>query len=845
MKKILKWPIMILLFVLSLKIISISARPSFVYAKDQKRVLVLNSYSVSYPTTLSQIDGIKSVLKSTDIVIDVEFLDSKRLNNEENLQNFYESLKYKMDCFEKYDVIIVCDDNALLFAVNHQEDLFNNIPIVFLGVNNVDLAKEASKDEYITGVVEAISIKETVETALSVNKKAKSLYIIADSTRTSEGNLKSFYEVVSQIKPELENISVEEINLKNYTYLEFAEKLGTIDKNDIVLLLSALIDENMQTYDFYKSLDLINENCAAPIFHLWEHGIGQGALGGKVISHYEQGRQAATMVQAVLGGEKIGNIELIENSPNVFIFDYNEMNKHSIIKSDFPAGSVIINEQLSFYEKNRILVLGTVAVLIILISVIILLIINIINRKKFECELKEKNFELLNSRKEIEESRIKLKYQYDRLYQYAYFDELTGLPNKANLYEKIGKLIDVENCRNNNFTILFVGLDNFKIINDTFGHSVGDEIIKIISTRLQNLTIENKFVSRLAGDEFIILIENCNDTLKIKEEVNKIHDSFKKSIKSKGNKFYVSASTGVSLYPQDGITISDLLKNADAAMYKAKINGKNGNQFYRKSINEDLNRKLVIQNGLHNALENNEFKLVFQPQVDIKTGRIIGYEALIRWYNPECGFVSPNEFIPIAEENGLIIDIGQWVLEESCLFTNKINKMIDDNIVVSVNISSKQLMQDNFVLIVQETLAKYNVKAELITLEITETSLIENFKDNARKLRDLKNKGFKIALDDFGTGYSSLYYLSKLKIDTLKIDKSFIDDLLIKGKMNLTKAIILIAHSLGLHVVAEGVEEHKQLKMLNRYRCDFVQGYIFSKPIDVDEALELVNKEYL
>ncbi|WP_461206835.1 ABC transporter substrate binding protein [Clostridium sp. DL1XJH146] len=840
MKKILKRTILILIFVMSLEIISITFSPKFVYAKNQKRVLVINSYSMSYPTTQSQIDGIKAVLNSTDTVIDVEFLDSKRLNTTKNSENFYRSLKYKIESFDKYDAIIACDDNALLFTVEHQEDLFNKIPIVFLGVNNVDLAKEASKNKYITGGIETLSMKETIEVALSINKEAKTIYVIRDDTKTSEGNFKEF----SLLKTELENINIEEINLKNYTYEEFANKLATINKNDIVLLLSALVDKSGEVYDFYRSLDLINENCKAPIFHLWEHGIGQGCLGGDVISHYELGKQAATIVQSVFNGEKIENIQLIEHSTNIFTFDYNEMKKHDIRKSDLPSGSVIINEEVSFYKKNKEIVFTTISILVILSLIIIILIITIINRKKSEEQLKQNNLELFNSRKEIEESKAKLKSQYDRLYQYAYFDELTGLPNKANLNDKISKLIDAEDF-NNKFAILFIGLDNFKIINDTFGHSVGDEVIKIIGTRLKGVNIQNKFVSRLAGDEFIILIENCNNTFEIKDEVNKIHKLFKKSIESKGNKFYVSVSTGVSLYPKDGLSVTDLLKNADAAMYKAKINGKNGNQFYRQSINEDLSRKLVIQNGLHSALENNEFSLVFQPQIDIKIGRIVGYEALIRWHNPKMGFVSPNEFIPIAEENGLIIDIGNWVLEQSCLFANRINNIVEENIVVSVNISSKQLMQDDFVSIVQNTLDKYNVNTELIELEITETSLIENFEYNAEKLLSLKVMGFRIALDDFGTGYSSLYYLSKLNIDTLKIDKSFIDDILIQDKNNLTEAIILIAHNIGLNVVAEGVEESLQLATLNKYRCDYVQGYIFSKPVYENQAIELLSKKYI
>lgn len=438
------------------------------------------------------------------------------------------------------------------------------------------------------------------------------------------------------------------------------------------------------------------------------------------------------------------------------------------------------------------------------------------------------------------------KLHEEKIEYMAYHDTLTGLPNRMALKNKLNKILSGSLPNIHNGALMFLDVDNFKFINDTYGHGVGDEVLREIGYRLKSIENDNTFVGRLGGDEFIIIANDINDIEQIKNLASYIQDIFKNKFAIYDREIFLSTSIGIVLYPENGTKIDELLKNADSAMYKSKLYGRNRYMLFNKEMNEEKSDRVYIQNTIRDAIDNERFSLHYQPEIDVNTGKIVGFEALIRWIDKDYGYIQPEKFIRIAEEMGLIISIGNWVIKKACIFSKKINENSNSKCVVSVNVSTVQLIQDDFIDTVKGIIKEVDVDPSYLGIEITETSMMESFQTNAYKIKQLKKLGIKTSLDDFGTGYSSLNYLRQLPINTLKIDKSFIDDLAtdIYGT-NLTEGIIMIAHKIGLSVVAEGVETYEQVEQLKKCQCDIIQGYYISKPLTEDKAIDFIeNSQY-
>ncbi|WP_411680847.1 EAL domain-containing protein [Clostridium thailandense] len=425
----------------------------------------------------------------------------------------------------------------------------------------------------------------------------------------------------------------------------------------------------------------------------------------------------------------------------------------------------------------------------------------------------------------------------------TYYDALTNLPNRLYLYEDINRKIEA--CINNGIIggFLFIDIDNFKFVNDTLNHTMGDKLIVEISKKLSSLTNDNRILLRLGGDELVFYVSDIEEESEIENFAKSIINIFKSPISVEDNVLHITMSIGIAIFPKDGCDVNSLLKSSDIAMYKAKDFGKNGYVFFNNNINNELIDRIQIEKYLRKALKNNEFILYYQPQVDIKNGRISGFEALIRWISPELGIVPPNRFVGVAEETGLIVDLGEWILKDACNFIKRLRREGYKSYTVSVNISIIQLIQNDFVDIVFRVLRESEVSPEDLELEITESILMESFDLMVEKLKILKEKGIKIALDDFGKGYSSLTYLKRLPITTLKIDKSFVDDIENSKISNaIVNSIIMIGHEMDLIIVAEGVETEEQFEYLTRGKCNRIQGYLFSKPLEKERALEILDK---
>lgn len=433
----------------------------------------------------------------------------------------------------------------------------------------------------------------------------------------------------------------------------------------------------------------------------------------------------------------------------------------------------------------------------------------------------------ITARKEIEEKVNKL----------AYFDTLTGLPNNTGLIRYFDSVKD----KIKNMALIYVDLDNLKLINDSYGHVIGDKLLIEVSRRLTAMCTDKMHIARLNGDEFAVLVPDVESDEFLVEFVEKLINQIEVILKIDNyNNISLTANIGVAVYPRDARNIDELLKNADTAMYRA-VESKCKYLFFEKKMNETIIERLNLRNSLKVALENNEFLLYYQPQIKASDKSIVGFEALLRWKNDNLGMVPPAKFIPIAEESKIIIPLGDWILEEAVKFIKKIHESGYPDLIISVNISVVQLIQSNFAEKVLKIADEYDVPYNSLELEITETDMMESMDLAINNIITLRQKGVRIALDDFGTGYSSLNYLTNLPLDTLKIDKSFIDNIGGESEKSLlTGSIVEIGRKLGLSIVAEGVETEDQYRYLAKRHCERIQGFFFSRPLPENEALRLM-----
>lgn len=436
------------------------------------------------------------------------------------------------------------------------------------------------------------------------------------------------------------------------------------------------------------------------------------------------------------------------------------------------------------------------------------------------------------------DSELALRMQAEnRLQQLAYYDEVTKLPNRHHFNERMAKVVasSLENkvlC-----CIMVIDLDDFKIVNDTLGHHIGDDLLYAVGERLSHDLRVEDILCRIGGDEFALILDNLPSIKHAQHVAQKIIRLMALPFILEDREVFIGASIGISFCPNDATSIPVLLRNADTAMYNAKKLGKNYCQMYLPEMEAKNIRRFALESALHRALDNKELFLHYQPQIDINTNQVTGFEALLRWNNPELGLISPVDFIPLAEDIGLIIPIGEFVLYQACLQSQQWRERYQIDTAMSVNLSGRQLIQTNIVERIISIVNSTRLPSHLVTIELTESILMDHSKETLSKLEKLSASGFKISIDDFGTGYSSMSYLKRYPIDILKIDRSFVSDLPDDANdVAITQAIIALGKNLGMKLVAEGVETEAQLAFLKMHHCDTAQGYLHSRPIPANEA---------
>jgi diguanylate cyclase (GGDEF)-like protein/PAS domain S-box-containing protein len=943
-------------------------------AAQERNILLLNSYHRALPWTDSQTEGILNTFRSSgyDATVFIEYLDWKNNPRPEQLNLLAELYRSKY-AQKQIDLILTTDDVALQFALQYRDDVFNNAPIVFSGVHQDAAVSMIQGQRDVTGVLEKMDAEKTLQLMLRFNPKLEKLYLIYDNTESGAITENVVREAAQRIRPDLKIV-----HQNRLSYAAITEQLKIAPDNSAVLISSYSRDIDGVTLELEHFVKLFAEASRVPVYVLYDFEIGNGAVGGSVLSGPLQGEYAAQLGLRILRGERVPELPMVITPTTETVIDYAQLQRYGLSENQIPAGSKIINQPITFYRQYQSLVWSIISLFVVMTVFIIVLLENISRRKAAENCLKQSNEELTALTEEMLASQEELQDQYEQLrvaeealresenryklslegandglwdwdicldvvflsarclemlgantnrqsffgqwlksvvppeeidqvldalhrhleghtpyyicehrietpggmiwvlargkallspsghpvrmagsitditarkeqeasIKYlAFHDILTGIPNRAALDEKLSGLLAGKIAGGSTGgSLMLLDLDDFKVINDIFGHSYGDRLLRTISGMFREIRNDHTFIARMGGDEFVILCEDITEREEVRSFAQKVLDMFGKPVSVDDKSFHISISMGLTVFPADGNSFDQLVKNADLAMYKAKEEGKNRYAFFEQALDETVRQKMMLEQDLRNAIRDDELCLWYQPQFDAVTGKITGFEALLRWLSKKEGMIMPGRFIGLAEESGLIVPIGYWILEEACAFINTLHRQGYCNLKVSVNVSVVQLMQSDFLERVQRIADTAGIPPGTVGIEITESILMESLDANIKKLNDLREAGFTIYLDDFGTGYSSLKYLRCLPIDILKIDKTFIDGLLTDGDRDLTGSMIDLAHRIGLKAVAEGVETEQQLAKLQAYECDFVQGYLLSRPVPESEVVKLLEQ---
>ncbi|MDK9694182.1 MAG: EAL domain-containing protein [Sulfurimonas sp.] len=585
---------------------------------------------------------------------------------------------------------------------------------------------------------------------------------------------------------------------------------------DVKYLISKLAVSNE-----YIPLFLIAKKAAEPIY-MYSQGVDE------YLAKFSDEYHIIKYKSSTKDEEKVLDVidERIIDEDNYFI----KQNKKeylvfkSFVLNDYngkPVGYFVFKNEMDYYKNTIMFIRWFSIITSVLIIIAIALLVNVLIRKYTK---------KLNEQKEI------LDFQ-------AHHDALTGLPNRILFADRLGQAIAKAERQKSEFALFFIDLDRFKQINDSLGHTFGDKVLKVIAKRLLGVVRREDSLSRLGGDEFTLLAEDLKHEIDISALAKKIIAVLAEPIVIEDNTLYITSSIGISIFPKDNVDADNLLKYADAAMYRAKEEGRNNFQYYSSEMTELALKRVVMEANLRRALENEEFFVCYQPQVESKTGKIVGMEALVRWRHPSEGMIYPDSFIQLAQDTGMIVAIDRLVMKMAMKQVSQWYAKGLNPGILALNLAMKQLAKEDFIDMLNAMFEECKFQPQWLELEVTEGEIMKNPQNAIEVLRKISDMGIELAVDDFGTGYSSLSYLKRLPIDKLKIDKSFVDGLPENEEdVSIARAIIALAHSLKLSVIAEGVENAEQKEFLAQNGCDFIQGYYYSKPIPSDEMEEILEK---
>lgn len=783
-------------------------------------VLCISSYDPRYLITQKQFEGLNSEFEKAGIMYEIMYMDMLNYDTEENYELFCQSVRHKVSMRKKgYQVVVVSDDAALKFIQQYKDQLFKETPVVFFGVNNIERAKEAEKDPWMTRFPEHIFVEETIELMVEQNPKLEKIYCLHDDSLTGRGDRDQFKQAIKKYP----NLSYEFLTISRNSKERLTARLAEIKEKDSILCLSSLQSyahkNAMSVYDLINLINSVTEK--TPVYRTNLVGIGNGFLGGKIFDHYMAGVHAAQIVEQIIKGKSVSDFKEDDYSAGQYVFDYQKLKDFGINPSSLPKDTVFMNKPVNFIKELReVLVPFSLIVFALVLTVFIFL--GFYERsKKINEIVMAMNKRMRQINRDLIDSKTRLTFAANN-------DGLTGLPNRSYGDEEIRRML----YSGIPFTLFLMDVDDFKNYNDTYTHECGDFVLKEFGERLRGLTATGDwFAARHGGDEFLLAYK-CGHIEKNGAMIETLRQILNAPINYKNNHLSVTATLGFADSSPD-ITFDDLITNADIAMYQAKAQGSGICLGFAPEMRESRIKTNQIRDLLKIECDTGGFEIRYQPQVSTENGDVSGYEALVRLRDYKIG---PDAFIPVAESTGFITQIGRIVTQKVLQDMAEWRSQGMDLKKVAINFSNGQLVDKGYVGYLKILLDRYQIPSNLIEIEITE-SLFMGKKTRAKQLfSDFAEIGVGLALDDFGTGYSSLSYLTFVPADKVKIDKSLVDNYLVEGKESFIQNIVHLVHGLGMKLTVEGVEHKWQYDKLCEMQCDYIQGYLFSKPM-VAEAV--------
>ncbi|MBR1478193.1 MAG: GGDEF domain-containing protein [Lachnospiraceae bacterium] len=777
----------------------------------EHRVLFISSYTPVYFAYSTQEKGLDESLYKNGIEYDVIYMDSKNYASEEDTAAFYALLRTRLTGDRNYEAVIVGDDDALKFVTAHYTEFFQSIPIVFFGINDMNLALAAEKNPHITGFYETDYQEATIDIAKRIFPKTERFVALHDNTSAGRADNEIFH-IIADKYPDYEFTDIDTSTLSEG---ELIKRLENLSEGTVLLYMTAYTDGEGNNYSMRSRTQTIVDHTSVPIFRNYLGGEGMGILGGVYMDMEAQCRAVGERVSEILSGADIKSYELNIDTPCRVSFDYSLLMDYGINTRLLPKETVYYNKPETFMSRYGGMFPSVGSVTAALLTLAIGMFFSV---RLGKLDTKE----LIKSRDRLEKSQEELKYL-------AEHDEFLNILNRRTATAYLRKNL----TQFHKYSIVMSDLDGFKGVNESYGHHQADEVLKYMASHLSDMAAKNDWMlARYGGDEFLLMMPG-EELAEEHPIVKGLLDFFRMPIPVGDNEIKLSASLGIS--NSDGITTPDEhIINAEAAMYEAKARGRDGAFVYGDEMKAKVREENVIKDKLLEAFENDGFFMLYQPQIDSMTKKVSGYEALVRMKAPG---MYPGVFIPIAEKNGWIWRIGRITTE---LVIKQLAKWRDEGRElhpVSVNFSSNQLNDSGYLDFVKEQLEKYNVPAGYLEIEITEGIFLDRTAEAENLFNSFKEMGFRLLMDDFGTGYSSLGYLTYIPVDVIKLDKSLVDAYLVDGKDAFIKDVIQLVHDLDKEMIIEGVEEKWQFERLREFKADTIQGYYFSKPIPPEEAI--------
>lgn len=761
-------------------------------AVSNKHVLFISSYSDTQDTVHAQLRGLEKIFTENNVYLDVEYMDMKNYNSLENIQLFFQTMQYKLSHHERYVAVILGDDAALQFAMNYQTQLFFNIPLIFMGINDFDRAYRAAETPFITGSMENFNFSKIIDVAIKQNPIATKIIGIYDTTISGRGDEKQFFS----LRNKYPGYAFEGIRTSDYTRLELGELISQFTNDSIVICMSAYEDKFAQSYTITETAQLFYSYAAIPIYTKLYGSVGKGFLGGYLYDFEEAGTYSAMVAVQILNGKDIAAFPLKEDISSHFYFDYSLMRHYNLDVSVLPRDTILINRQPSFWTKYGIVVVPF-CIIVLSLGLLLVFLVSYAHQLKISTNT----------------------------------DLLTKLPNRDVAHAEVKALIH----QKKDFSVVMLDIEDLKSINDFYSYACGDFILQELANRLTSIRDMGDYtVARYGGDEFVMIWKE-NHLHKNSTVLFLLKQLIVAPFEYKTNQIFIRTSIGIANYTEkEDSTVDEYFSDADTALEEAKKLGKNKTVFFTAEMREEIQTKQEIAKILENACNKEDgFYVLYQPQINIATGEIHGYEALCRLKTVK---IFPGQFIPVAEESGLMAKIGRIVTEQVVKQIVEWRKKGLPLRKVSINYSVAQMADKEYPTYLKTLLDKNGISPNLIEIEITESLFMGNKKQASELASDFRSIGVRLALDDFGTGYSSLSYLTYIPVETIKLDKTLVDTYLQEGKESFIENIINLVHSLNMRLIVEGVEQEWQFKMLKKLRGDVIQGYYFSKPIPGKEV---------